>query len=117
MWRQMHRVHTSAGQRLVRVLHYPCTVVPIQNQVCGKRNPLSCILVGRFLAVPELRFRHPDRGTTDISARRSSATRLPRGCGNLGVGASPPYWLEVSNHASAFINSVRTSSAVGMWPM
>ena len=73
----MHRVHTSAGQRLVRVLHYPCTVVPIQNQVCEKRNPLSCILVGRFLPVPGLRFRHPDRGTTDISARRSSATRLP----------------------------------------
>ena len=36
--------------------------MPVENQICGQRDPFSSILTARFLAVPELRLRHPDGG-------------------------------------------------------
>src|SRR5580700_4003034 len=42
---QLHRIYAPARQSLMRVLHQPIAVVPVQDHIRGDRNPLSLIVV------------------------------------------------------------------------
>src|SRR5215470_392890 len=53
--RQLHCVHAPGGQGFVRILQEPCAVVPVENKVCGEKDPLARIFPRRILAIPVMR--------------------------------------------------------------
>src|SRR5215467_2293235 len=59
---QVHRIHAPARQSLVRILHQPTAIVPVENHAGGDHDPLSPIFRRRLLTIPEPRLRHEHGG-------------------------------------------------------